>query len=51
MSSLLSRPITPATRRVILTPAPVRDDPRVRRYRLARVALEAPREGRPGRRE
>ena len=51
MTSLLSRPLTPAARRVILTPAPVRDDPRVRRYRLARVALETPRGTRAGRRE
>jgi hypothetical protein len=42
MASLLTTPLTPSARRLVLTPAPsARDDPRIRRYRLARLRLDA----------
>ena len=41
MTPLAARTTVSASRRrLVLTPAPVRDDPRIRRYRLAKVRLE-----------
>ena len=36
-------PLTPTARRMVLTPGPGTSDPRIRRYRLARVALKGTR--------
>jgi len=46
MTPLAARATSPASRRLVLTPAPVKDDPRIRRYRLARMRLETPRAAR-----
>jgi len=41
MTPLAAHSAAPPARRLVLTPAPVRDDPRIRRYRLAKLRLEA----------